>query len=321
MNKTCAFAAASLTVFALFQGHALAQAYPTKPITLLIPFPPGTGNDVIGRALGLKLTESIGQPIFPENRAGASGNIAADLASKAAPDGYTLFIASSSFTLNMHVSKVPYTLNNFTGVSLLGRLPYTLSVPASLPAKALPDLVAMAKAKPGALSGATGGNSTAGFFLLEAFKKAAGIFVVPIAYKGTTESIPDLIAERVHMLFAPMVTSLPLQKSGKLRTLGVTGSKRNPLLPDVPTFTEAGFPMLDIPQWFAILVPAGTPRPIVAKLNGEIVKAMRMKDVQDQLSRLGVEPATGTPEETEAFLKRDWANWGKAVKDSGITAP
>ncbi len=326
--KVRAILAASLTLafafaftLALNQGTALAQAYPARGITMIIPFPPGTGNDVIGRALGAKMAESMGQPIIAENRAGASGNIAAEAASKAPADGYTIFIASSSFTLNMHLNKLPYTVGSFTGVSLLGKLPYTLVVPATFSAKSMPELVAMAKARPGALSGATGGNTTAGFFLLETLKKAAGVDIVPVAYKGTTESIADLMAERVHMLFAPMVTSLPLHRSGKLRTLAVTGSKRNSLLPDVPTFTESGFPGLDIPQWFAILTPAGTPRPIVTRLNEEIIKAMRLKDVQEQLGRLGVEPATSTPEEAEAFVKADWANWGKAVKDAGVAAP
>ena len=302
-------------------GAALAQAaYPAKPITLLIPFPPGTGNDVIGRAYAVKMAEGLGQPIVADNRAGASGNIAAEAAAKAASDGYTLFCGSGSFTLNMHLSKLNFDLSNFAGISMLGQMAYTLSVPASLPARSVAELVKLAKAKPGVLSGATGGNSTAGYFLLESLNKAAGVEIVPVAYKGTPEAVPDLLAGRVHVLFSLLATSLPLHQGGKAPIIGITGAKRSAVLPDVATFTESGFPMLDMPSWFALLAPAATPRPVITRLNAEAVKAAHLKDVQDQLNKLGVDPGASTPAELDAFLKADYAKWGKAVADSGVSA-
>ena len=294
------------------------QEYPVKPITLLIPFPPGTGNDVVGRTVGNKLSEYLGQRVVADNRAGASGNIAIEAARRAAPDGYTLVVASTSFSINLYTLKVSFGLSDFTPVALIGKLPYTLMVAKSLPARNMKELVELLKTKPGHLNAGSGGATGTGFFLLETLKKTAGVDVQLVPYKGTTAGVVDLLAERTHMMFAPMVTSLPQYRAGKIQVHGVTGSKRSALMPEVPTFIELGYPMLDIPTWFALLGPAGLPNNAVKALSDGVAKALASKDVLEALANQGVEPGYGSPAELEAFLKADTAMWSKLVKEAGI---
>lgn len=303
----------------VFVGYAGAQqAYPNKPVKLLIPFPPGTGNDVVGRIMAKKLAEILGQPVVADNRAGASGNIAIEAARNAPPDGYTLVVASTSFSINLYTMKVNFNLSNFTPVAMLGKLPYTLVVPLSVPAKNIKDLADLMRSKPGQYNAASGGPTGTSFFLVESFKKAAGFDIQMIAYKGTTEAVTDLLAGRTHMLFAPMVTGLALYLAGKIQMHGVTGSKRSALMPDVPTFIESGYPTLDIPTWFALLGPEGLPRTVVTQVNDAVARALASKDVIDQMTKVGVEPIGGTPADLDAFLKADTAIWEKMVKESGI---
>jgi tripartite-type tricarboxylate transporter receptor subunit TctC len=319
--KKPGIAARIVTACALICMAGMAHAqqdYPVKPITLLIPFPPGTGNDVVGRIVGNKLTEYLGQRVVADNRAGASGNIAIDLARRAAPDGYTLVVASTSFSINLHTMKVSFGLSDFTPVAMIGKLPYTLMVAKSMPARNVRELVDFLKSRQGQHNGGSGGPTGTGFFLLETFKRTAGVDVQLVAYKGTTDGIVDLLAERTHMMFAPMVTSLAHYRAGKIQVHGVTGSKRSALMPDVPTFIESGYPMLDIPTWFALLGPAGLPSGAVKVLSDSVAKALASKDVIDSLVNQGVEPGFGTPAELDAFLKADAAMWSKTVKEAGI---
>jgi len=299
---------------------AIAQSYPVKPITLLVPFPPGTAVDVAARIVATKATEFLGQPVLPTNRDGASGNIAIETAGNAAPDGYTLVLGSTSFSINIFTIKGSFPLAKFTPVAMVGMQPYTLMVPTSVPAKNIKELVALFKSKQGQFNAATGGPTGTGFFLLDSFKKAGGFNIEMVAYKGTTLAVADLLESRTHMLFAPLVTALPHMKSGKIMLQGITGSKRSPLIPDVPTFIDSGFPMLDVPTWFAVMGPAGVSRPVVTRINQAVVKALTSKDVIDQLTRVGIEPTPGTPEEADAFLKADVANWAKMVKQAGVKA-
>jgi tripartite-type tricarboxylate transporter receptor subunit TctC len=294
------------------------QDYPVKPITLLIPFPPGTGNDVVGRIVGNKLTEYLAQRVIADNRAGASGNIAIDLARRAAPDGYTLVVASTSFSINLYTMKVNFGLTDFTPVALIGKLPYTLMVAKSIPARNIRELVDVLKSRQGQYNAGSGGATGTGFFLLETLKKTTGVDVQLVAYKGTTAGVVDLLAERTHMMFAPMVTSLPQYRAGKIQVHGVTGSTRSALMPDVPTFIESGYPMLDVPTWFALLGPAGIPTGAVKILSNGVAKALASKDVIDGLANQGVEPGFGTPAELDAFLKADTAMWSKMVREAGI---
>jgi tripartite-type tricarboxylate transporter receptor subunit TctC len=298
---------------------AFAQDFPSaKPITLLIPFPPGTGNDVVGRIVGTKVGEILNQRVVADNRAGASGNIAIEAARRAPADGYTLVVGSTSFSINLYTMKTSVALADFTPVALIGKLPYTLMVNKSMPAQNIKELAALLKAKPGQYNGGSGGPTGTSFFLLDAFNKAIGAKVQMVSYKGTTAGVADLLAERTHLMFAPMVTSLPQYRAGKIMVHGVSGAKRSPLMPDVPTFNESGYPMLDVPTWFAFLGPAGMPANVVKTLNEATRKALAAKDVIDALGNQGVEPTFGTPAETEAFLKADTAMWAKMVKDAGI---
>jgi len=296
----------------------VAQDYPAKPITLLIPFPPGTGNDVVGRIVGNKLGEYLNQRVVADNRAGASGNIAIDATRRAPADGYTLVVASTSFSINLYTMKVNFGLSDFTPVALIGKLPYTLMVTKSLPAPNIKSLTELLKAKSGQYNAGSGGPTGTSFFLVEAFKKAGGFDIQLVSYKGTTAGVADLLAERTHIMFAPMVTSLGHYRAGKIQLHGVTGAKRSPLMPDVPTFNETGYPTLDIPTWFAILGPAGLAAPVVKVLSDGIGKALASKDVIESLMNQGVEPGYGAPAELDAFLKADTAMWAKLVKDSGI---
>jgi tripartite-type tricarboxylate transporter receptor subunit TctC len=293
-------------------------AFPSKPITLLIPFPPGTGNDVVGRIVGNKLSEFLGQRVVADNRAGASGNIAIEATRRAAPDGYTLVIASTSFSINLYTMKVNFGLSDFTPVALIGKLPYTLMVAKSVPARTIGELANLLKSRRGQYTAASGGPTGTSFFLLEVFKKAAGFDIEMVPYKGTTAGMVDLIAERTHMMFAPMVTSLPHYRAGKIQLVGVTGAKRSALMPEVPTFIESGYPGLDIPTWFAFLGPAGVPSAIVKRLSDGVAKCLSAQDVVDSLTKVGVEPGFGGPAELDAFLKADTAMWARMVKDSGI---
>jgi tripartite-type tricarboxylate transporter receptor subunit TctC len=299
-------------------GSSFAQDFPSKPVTLLIPFPPGTGNDVVGRIVGTKMGEFLSQKIVADNRAGASGNIAVEAVRRAAPDGHTMIIASTSFSINLFTMKVNFGLGDFTPIALIGKLPYTLMVNKAVPAQNIKELAALLKAKSGQYNGGSGGPTGTSFFLLDAFSKATGGKVEIVSYKGTTAGVADLLAERTHLMFAPMVTSLPQYRAGKIQVHGVSGAKRSTLMPDVATFNESGYPMLDVPTWFAFMGPAGIPTETVKVLNQAAGKALATRDVIEALSNQGVEPGFGSPTETATFLKADVAMWARIVKDADI---
>ena len=301
-------------------GDASAQNYPTRPISIILPFPAGSGNDTVARIIGPKITEQLGQPVIVDNRPGAGGVVAADAASRAAPDGYTLFLPSSSVAINMHSPRAKYDLvRDFAAISVVGQLPFVLVVHASMPVKAIKELVALAKRRPKELNFASSGVGGTGHLLGELLRTSTGIEITHVAYKGSSAASRELISGQVHMLFTNMSSMAPHVKSGRLRALGVSGSQRNPVLPDVPTMAEAGYPQLDIGTWFALVAPAATPRAIVTRLNQSVVNALAMSDVRTQLARQGVEPSSGTPEEAAEFLKKDVARWGKILQDAGIT--
>jgi tripartite-type tricarboxylate transporter receptor subunit TctC len=272
----------------------------------------------VGRIVGNKLAEFINQRVVADNRPGASGSIATDLVRRAPPDGYTIMIGSTSFSINFYTMKLNYTLADFTPVAQIGKLPYTLMVAKGVPAKNMKDLVALLKSRPGKMNAGQGGATGTSFFLTDAFEKAAGVKVQGVPYKGTTAGVADLLADRTHLMFAPMVTSLPHYRAGKVQVQGVTGSKRSSLMSDVPTFTEQGYPMLDIPTWFGFVGPAGVPRNVVKVLSDGVGKALATKEVIDALSKQGVEPGYGSAEQFDAFLKADAAMWSKMVKEAGI---
>jgi tripartite-type tricarboxylate transporter receptor subunit TctC len=310
--------ALSMAGAGLIGGDALAQSYPSKPITFIVPVGPGSGSDVIARILAQKVNETWSSPITVENRPGASASIGMEAAAKAPPDGYTIVIAGTSQLINPLVSNMRYDIvKDFAPVSLSGTLPYVLAVPNELPAKSLKELVALAKSRPGKLNYAAqiGGVP---HFMGEALKSAQGIDVVMVPYSSTTDAQADVMSGRVEIWFTTMATALPLVKSGRVRALGVAGDTRSASMPDVPTMAEAGFPELDVSVGLFILAPVGTPKPIIAALNTQFVKAIGTKEVADRLAAAGFEPKGSTPEELGALLRSEVARWSKIAKESNI---
>mgnify|MGYP001564712226 CR=1 FL=1 len=322
MNRTSIFRFAILALltadFGLIAGNAFSQTYPNRPITFICPYAPGTGIDLIARIIGQKLSEYSAYPVVIKNQPGASGNIGAEAAANSPPDGYTIVIIANSHIINQHVSKnVRDVLKDFDPVALAGTLPYLLTVSSSLPANSIKELVALARSRPGEInySGVVGSVP----HLLGVMLKSAGnIDITLISYKSTTDAVADVVGGRVPIWFTTVASGLPFVKSGTVRALGISGEKRAALLPDVPTMVEAGFPGLNTGSEFYILAPAGTPKPIITKLNSEITKAMGTKDVKEKLVGQGVDPNSSTPEELGAILKNEVAKWAKTVKESGI---
>jgi tripartite-type tricarboxylate transporter receptor subunit TctC len=310
----------AVAVLGLFASLAAAQSYPVKPLRMIVPYPPGGGTDTFARTLGAKLTETLGQQIVMENRPGAGGVIGADAAAKAAPDGYTLLIGqTSNLAINPNLmKKLPYDpIKDFAPVSLIAGSPSVLVVHPSLPVRTVKDLVALAKAKPGAINYATAGVGTPGHLSAAYFTHVTKIKVVHVPYKGAGPALMDVLAGHVAFYFTSPVAAQPLVKAGRLRQLAVTSGKRFPPLPDVPTIAEAGFPQIDLVSWWGLLTPAGVPREIIARLNAETVKAMNSPEIKERLERQGALVTTNTPEQFSAFIKSEIVKWGKMVEASG----
>ncbi len=309
-------AALALTVPLLAAG----QSYPSKPIRIVVPFPPGGATDILARAVGVELTRAWGQPVPVENRPGAGGNIGADMVAKAAPDGYTLVMGTvGTHAINMSLySKMPYdTVKDFAPVTLVASVPNILVVHPSLPVKTVHDLIELAKSKPGQIYFASSGNGTSIHLAGELFKTMAGVNMVHVPYKGSAPAVADLLGGQVSCMFDNMPSSLPHVKAGKLRGIAVTSARRSPATPDLPTIAEAGLPGYEASSWFGILAPAGTPREIVTKLNQTIVASLQTPEMRERLSSQGAEPVGDTPEEFAAYIKSEIAKWAKVVKASG----
>ena len=312
------FAAAWL-IAALPAIAADAQSYPSKPIRIIVPFPPGGIADVMSRVFGQKFTDTWNQPVIVENRAGAGGNIGTEIVAKSPPDGYTLVMGSiGTHAVNVSLfSKLPYDpVRDFAPVALVIEADGLLVLHPSVPVKTVKDLIALARARPGQLVYASAGNGTAAHLAGELFKSMAKIDLVHIPYKGNVPAITDLVGGQTSMLFATLPTVLPLAKAGKLHALAVTGAQRNPAIPDVPTMADT-LPGFEVTNWIALFAPAGTPADIVAKLNAEIMRIMRLPDVQSRLVNEGAKFTPNTPNEFAAFVKSEIAKWGKVIKDSG----
>jgi tripartite-type tricarboxylate transporter receptor subunit TctC len=297
---------------------AHAQNYPSKPIRFIV----GPGPDVLARLIGQKLTDSWGQQVVVDQRAGAGGMIAADLVVKAPPDGYTLLLTTGAYTINHTLyPKLPYDLvRDLAPVDLLASISFLIIVPPSLPAKSMQELVQLAQAKPGSLNCAHSGPGTTAALGCEMLKTAAKINIVSVPYKGTVPAIIDVVSGQAQLMYAVMQGGLPQVQAGKLRALAVTGAKRSAALPEVPTMTEAGFPGADCITWNGVHVPARTPSETIAKLNAELNRVLKMSDVQERMHAIGLDPAGGTPDEFAAFVKTDIARWAKVIKQSGVRA-
>lgn len=312
----------ALALFALLDtGNAVAQApYPDKPIKMIIGFPPGGAPDVVARLLGQKLSEALGQPIVMDHATGAGGNIAMERLAKAPPDGYTLgFLVNGQLVINPSLYKLTYDpAKVFAPISQVTVTPNLLVVNNAVPAKSLQELVALAKAKPGDLTFASGGTGTGNHMAAELLKSVARIDVRHIPYKGVLPAVPDLVGERVTMMFSPMPVVLPYVRDGRLRGIAVTSLKRAASVPEIPTVAESGYPGFDVTIWYAVLAPAGTPPSIVRRLHQETVKALAQPDVRAKLADQGLEPIGNSPEELAAVIRTETATWARVVAEAGI---
>jgi len=302
-------------------GHAYAQAWPTKPIRMILPFPPGGTTDILGRVAAQKLSEALGQQVVPDNRPGAAGNIGTEFVAKAPPDGYTLVTAPGS-TLTIHpslYSKLGFDpLRDFAPVTILAAVPNALVVHPSLPVRNVKDLIALAKAKPGQLNYASTGAGQSTHLSMELFKTMARVNIVHVPYKGSAPAVTDLLGGHVLLMFDNMPSALPHVKAGKLRAVAVSTLKRSPVAPDIPTVAESGLPGFEVSVWFGVLAPAKTPQPVVERLNQILVKALHTAEVRERLSTQGAEPIANTPDQFTQQMKRDIAKWAKVVKDADI---
>ena len=319
-----AFAGAAgrgLCVFAAC-GAAHAQPYPANPVHWIVPFPAGSGTDVMTRAIAQPLALSLGKPVVVENRAGANTLIGLESAAKAAPDGYTMVtvvIGSVVFNPFMY-RKLPYDpQRDFAPVSLFAGVPLMLVVSESSPARSLNEFLAYAKARPGKLNFGSSGVGHTFYLAMELFKQRTRTDIVHVPYKGTNLATQDLVAGRLDVMFNSPVDSLSLVKAGKLRSLATATRQRLPSLPDVPTFEEAGMPDFGFTSWMAVMVPAGTPKDIVARLNREIVKIVHSPELSKFYANLNMLPATNTPEEFAQLIKRESETWGPLIKSLGIS--
>jgi len=305
---------------ALAAPVVLAQAYPAKAIRVIVPSSPGGGTDILARVIAARLTEAWGQQVVVENRAGAGQMIGIELAAKAAPDGYSLLMAASTLAINpVMYKKVPYdALRDFAPITQAAALPNILVAHPSLPVKNVKELVALAKARPGQLVYASAGHGTSPHLSFELFLYMTGTKMIHVPYKGTGPGAVDTVAGQVQLMMPNLLTALPHVKSGRLRALGVTSAKRSAGVPDVPTIAQAGVPGYEAIQWYGLLAPAGTPREIVTKLHGEIVKILAAPDTREKLSSDGAEPVGSTPEQFAAFIRAETDKWGKVVKAAGI---
>ena len=300
-------------------ADACAQAYPVKPMRMIVPFPPGGGTDILGRYLGLRLGEALGQQFIVENRGGANGTLGLDLAARAAPDGYTLVIGQTgNLTISPSLVKVGYDpARDFSPITLLVVSPLVITIHPSLPARSLKELVALAKARPGQLSYASSGSGSPGHLGVELLKKMAGIDMVHIPYKGAGPGFTDLVAGHVQLYFTSMLSAQQFVKAGRVRVLAVGSAQRSPLVPHLPTIAESGYPGFEATNWWGVLGPAGVARDIVARLNAEIVKVMKTADARERMAALDADIVTGTPEQFADYIKSETAKWAKVIKESG----
>ncbi len=298
-----------------------AQEYPSKPVRLIVPFAPGGGNDIVARAIAQQLSASLGRQFVVDNRAGAGGVVGAELAAKSPADGYTLFlggVGSHAVNPNLH-AKLPYDpVTDFAPITLIASAPSVLVVHPSVPARTIEEFTALAKANPGKLNFASNGNGSSAQLAAVLYESMAGVRMVHVPYKGLAPALADLLSGEVQLMFSSMVAIIPHIKTGRLRALAVTGRKRSPLLPEVPTLEESGLRGYEAGSWYGILAPAGTPPQIVAKLNAGIVQALQQPAIRERLAAEGAEAIGGTPGEFAAHINAELARVGKLLRHGGV---
>ncbi len=308
------------TVIALLPALACAQAYPTKPIRIVVPFNPGGSVEAIVRLVGQKLTAAFGQPVIVENKPGAGGVVGTEYVAKSPPDGYTLLATPSAFVMNAALyNNASYDpVKDFEAVATLASYSLLLVCHPSLPVRSVKALIALAKAKPGGLNYSSGGIGTSNHVAAELFGHMAGVRLTHVPYKGGGPAFMALIGGEVHIMFAAAPTTMPFVKSGKLRVLGVSTAKRSHFLPDVPTIAEAGVQGYEVNSWSGLFAPAGTPAAIVKSINAEIAKGLRQADALEVLEKQGLEQAAGPQEEAASLIRTEVAKWTKVVTATGI---
>jgi len=306
-------------LFALASG-ATAQGYPSKPIRLLMPYPAGGATDIVGRALGQRLSAVLGQSVVVDNRPGASALVGTEAAARAAPDGYTLVMATSTNAINQTLNpKLPHDLvKDFEPIALVAHAVQLLVVHPSVPARSVRELVALARARPGQLSYASSGSGTSGHIAMETLKRAAAVDLVHVPYKGGAPALNDVLGGQVATMFTNVVASLPHVKNARLRALGVSSAQRSLLAPDVPTVAESGYPGFEVTAWFGIMAPAGTPKDILQRLGAEVGKLLQQAEMRDRFLALGAEPASlRTPGEFGEFIRANILHWAKMIRETG----
>lgn len=297
-----------------------AQSYPAKPVRFILPFPAGGPTDLLGRIIGQEFAAQLGQPVVPENRPGAGGNVGTEYGSKQAPDGYTIVLASPSLSISPSLyKKLGYDpVKDFASISLVAQIPNVLLVHPSVPAKTLKELIQLAKANPGKLNFGSGGLGTSNHLGSELFKSLAGVDIVHIPYKGSNEAMVGMMGGHVDMVVIGVPPTLPHIKAGRVRPLAVLAAERLAYLPNVPTSKEAGIPNYEVTTWYDLIVPAGTSREIIARLNTEWVKLSKVPDVQEKMRTAGFEPMSSTPEQAAEFVKTEIVRWAKVIKDAHL---
>ena len=293
-------------------ASALAQGFPSKPVRIVVPFPPGGGADTLARIMEPRLAGIWAQTIVVENRPGASGHIGADFVAKSAPDGHTLLMSSTASLTEKNVGQ-------FSPVSLVSASPYVVTANPKVAAADIRGLIALAKARPGKLSFGSSGTGAASHLSAELFKATAGVDLLHVPYKGTGQALTDLLAGHVNLMFAPSQTVMPYVRAGKLKALAVTGARRSETLPDLPTVAESGLQGYEAVGWFGLLAPAATPKASVARASADVNRVLAMSEVREKMLVLGADPAGNTPEEFARFIRADQAKWSRLMKEAGTT--
>lgn len=305
---------------AMTAGGAMAQAWPSKPVTLIVPFPPGGTTDVLARALGEKLTLSLGQPVIVESKPGAGATLGADYVAKSKPDGYTLLMGAVHHTIATSVyKKLPYDFQkDFAPITTVALVPNVMVVNASTPAKNVAEMVALIKAQPGKLTFGSNGNGTAQHLIGTQFQNMTGTELIHVPYKGSGPMATDLLGKQITMSFDTVTPVLQHIKAGKLRALAVTTAKRSSALPNVPTLEEAGLKGFDIGTWFGVLAPAATPKDIVARLNAEMVKVINSPEFRKRMDEIGAEPVGNSPDQMAAQIRSETEKFARLVRDAKV---
>ena len=313
------------TLFALFviclSVNSNAQNWPSKPIRYIVPFPPGAFNDTLGRTIAAELSRTLGQPMVVDNRPGGNSVIGTEIAAKSAPDGYTLFGAALPFSAIQSLYKTSFDVTkDFAPITLAGFSANLLVANPSFPPNSVKELIEYARRNPGKINYGSSGNGTSVHLAMELFKSMTKTYMLHIPYKGSAPVVTDLIAGQVDVMFDNMPNVIGHVRAGKMKALAVTTAQRSPQAPEIPTVAEAGVPGYEQTAWFGVLAPAGTPRDIIGRLNGEIIKVLNSPDVKERFGKQGVEVRTSTPEQFSTFLRSEVDRWGKVIREAGIKA-